>query len=446
MNAKTAALILFLAAIDGPAAAPASEQVPAPPQAHPVALVGGTLYPVSGPPIENGTILFDRGRIVDLGKDIPLPADAIRVDIAGKRVYPSLIESSSHLGLVEIDADAPTRDFAEVGEVNPNVRAETAINPDSERLPVTRANGVGLAVSLPAGGLISGMAALIKLDGWTWEEMTLRAPLALVVNWPDMGGYAGLVPAKVLEQRRKNIDQAIETLEKAFRDARAYREAREAAGARGVPFHATDVRWEAMLPVLRGEVPVWINADRLQEIEAAVEFADRQKVRLVLVGGADSWRAADLLKKKDVPVIVTPVLRLPLRLDTACDEPFSLPERLRQAGVRFCIAGGSGSGNERNLPYHAAMAAAYGLPREEALKAVTLYAAQILGVADRMGTLDKGKEASLIVTDGDPLEITTRVEKLYLQGREVDLGNRQKTLYAKYREKYRQQDRTGGNK
>jgi len=402
----------------------AHDQIPAAPQKHPIALVGGMVHTVGGPVIENGILLFDKGKIIDVGTDVKIPPDAQTIEITGKHVYPGLIAASSLLGLTEVTVLRPNSDFQETGNINPNVRAEVAVNPDSERIPVTRANGIALAVTLPQGGLISGMAALIMLDGWTWEDMTFKAPLGMVVNWPRM----------------RRIKTQREALEKAFREARAYKVAREASGKKGVPFHKTDVRWEAMRSVLQGELPVWVRANNLQEIESAVEWADREQVKMVLVGGGDAPLAADLLKRKNIPVIVTSVLRLPSRRHSDYDEPFTVPERLYKAGVTFCIAGESDGwvGNERNLPYHAAMAAAYGLPKDEALKSITLYAAQILGVADRIGTLEKGKDATLIVTDGDPLEITTHVEKLYIQGRDVDLNNKHKMLYNKYLQKYRQ--------
>ena len=429
--------VLFALSVFWPRMSFSSMQVPAPPQQQPVALVGATIHPVSGPEIEAGTILFDKGKITGIGVQVEVPADAVVAELRGKHVYPGLIAAGSLTGLVEISSIRATRDFAEMGRINPNVRAERAINPDSEHIPVTRANGIALAAVLPVGGLISGMGALVMLEGWTWEEMTLSAPLCMVLDWPDMPGSMELFPEKERREREKRMKDQIEEIEEAFRSARAYQTAREAEKEKGVPLHEKDLRWEAMLPVLRGEIPVWVRADRLQEIEAAVEWAERNRIRMVLYGGADAPLAADLLKSKNIPVIVSPVLRLPMRRDSDYDEAYRLPERLYESGIEFCIGGLPSLGNERNLPYHAAMAAAFGLPREQALKAVTLHAARILGVADRVGSLEVGKDATLIVTDGDPLEVTTHVEKLYIQGRDVDLSNKQKALYEKYQEKYR---------
>lgn len=419
----------------------ASDQVPAPPQKQPIALVGGTIHTVSGETISNGTILFDAGKIVAVGTEVPIPAGAMQVDIAGKHVYPALIHSYTLLGLFEIGAVSATLDFAETGQLNPNVRAEVAINPDSELLPVARANGIGIAVAVPQSGLIAGKAAAFMLDGWTWEDMTVKAPVGMVINWPNLRISTSPFVRTPPERQRENMKKRLADIQQIFDDARAYQAAHAAAGQAGLPVHKRDARLEALLPVLSGELPVWIAANDIKQIRSAVDWATREKLKMVLVGGADAYLAADLLARHDIPVIITQVLRLPSRRHEAFDEPFRLAQKLHGAGVRFCIAGfETFNGVDQNLPYHAAKAASYGLPKAEALKAVTLYPAQILGLADRAGSLETGKDATLMVTDGDPLEIATQVEKLYLQGRDVDLGNRHKSLYEKYRQRYRQRD------
>lgn len=417
------------------ASAQNSAQIPTPPQAKAVALVGGTVHTLSGPAIENATILFDNGKIVAIGSNVTVPADAVSQSIAGKHVYPSIIEMVSNLGLIEVDAVNASADYAELGDINPNVRAEVAINPDSELLPVARANGIGMAVSLPRSGLISGKGALIQLDGWTWEDMALKAPVCMVLNWPRMTNFNSPWVRVSPEQQKRRREEQLKALSGAFEQARAYQKAKEAAGESGVPFHAVDARWEAMMPVLKGELPLWVNASEIKQILAAVDWATRENVKIVLNGAADAYMVTDLLKSKNIPVIVGGVLNLPSRRDEGFDSPFALPLKLYEAGVKFAIAGG-GSWDVRNLPYHAAKAASYGLPVEEAIKSITLYPAQILGIDDRIGTLEAGKDASLIVTDGNPLELTTHVEKLYLQGRDIDLNNKHKALYKKYRQKY----------
>lgn len=415
-----------------------SPEVPGPEQKKPIALVGGTIHPVSGRPIAQGTLVFDRGRITTIGRRAPVPRDAERIDVRGRHVYPALINAYSQIGLVEIGAVRATRDYRETGKVNPNVRAEVAINPDSELIPVTRSGGVLIALSAPSGGLISGTSALAQLDGWTWEEMTLKAPVGMHVVWPRMSPATDWKEGepKEKEEDAKNRDEALALLQETFAHARSYQKAR-AAGTSGAGRHPLDARWQAMLPVLAGELPLVVAADEIQQIQAAVAFAEREKVKLILYGGYDAPHCAALLKKHQVPVIVSTVHRLPLRRGDAYDAGYTLPERLRRAGLQFSIASKNTS-NARNLPYEAAMAAGYGLPREEALKAITLYPAQIFGVADRVGSLEVGKDATLIVTDGDPLETPTQVEAAFVQGRRVDLDNRHKRLGRKYEEKYRQ--------
>jgi imidazolonepropionase-like amidohydrolase len=393
----------------------ARAQVPGPETRGPVAVVGATLHPVSGPAIENGTLVFERGRIVALGEAVEPPTGAQRIDGRGKHVYPGFLQVGGQLGLVEINSIRATQDAVETGEFNPNVRAQVAVNPDSELIPVTRANGVLLALTMPSGGIVSGTSAVLQLDGWTWEQMTLKAPAALHVQWPPGG---------------------VERLEQMLDEARRYQQGREA----GTLEEGADLRWEAMLPVLRGELPIVVATDSRVQIQSAVAFADRHRLRLVIFGGYDAVECAGLLRDRDIPVVVPAVFRLPRRRSDPFDASYTLPDRLRQAGVRYCIAGGDrfDASNLRNLPYHAATAVAYGLPRDEAIRAITLYPAQILGIADRVGSLEAGKDATLLVVDGDPLEPESRIAAAFIQGRRVDLDNRHTRLWRKYQQKYRQ--------
>jgi len=414
-----------------------ASEIPAKPQDHPIALVGGTIHTVSGSVIENGTILFEKGKLVAIGASVGIPKGTETIDIKGKHVYPGMTDARSTLGLVEIGAVRATRDITEAGSINPNVRAEVAFNPESEIIPVTRANGVTLSVTMPEGGTISGMAAVMMLDGWTWEEMTFKAPISLVVSWPSMTINHAWWERRSEEEQKKARDKALSELRNAFKDARTYLKAKRSESGKGIPFHKTDMRWEAMAPVLDGRIPVLMDAEEIQQIQAAVAWAEQENVKLVIMGGYDAWRAADLLKSKHVPVIVNPTLRTPWRRWEEYDNPMTLPKKLYDAGVQFCIAGEDDPSNGRNLPYHAAMAASYGLPREEALKSVTLYPAQILGIADRVGSLEVGKDATLIVTDGDPLEIMSNVQMEFIQGKNIPLTSKHTRLYEKYKEKYR---------
>ncbi|MBI1803395.1 MAG: amidohydrolase family protein [Ignavibacteriae bacterium] len=413
-----------------------ASEIPGKPQDHPIALVGGTVHTVSGAVVESGTILFEKGKITSIGTDVTLPQGTESIDMTGKHVYPGMVDARSEIGLVEIDAARATRDVSEVGTINPNIRAEVAMNPESEIIPVTRANGITTALTMPSGGTISGTAAAIMLDGWTWEEMTLKAPAGLVVNWPSMTITKAWWERRTEDEQKKARDKALDELRDAFRDARAYMKAKQAELQKNIPYHKTDLRWEAMIPMLEGKVPVLVNAEEIQQIEAAIAWAEQEGLKLVILGGYDSWRVADLLKAKDVSVIVNPIHRTPWRRWEPYDVQFTIPKKLHDAGVRFCIASG-GASNERNLPYQAATAASYGLPKDEALKAVTLYPAQILGVGDRVGSLEVGKDATLIVTNGDPLEITTNVLMEFIQGKTISLQSRHTHFYEKYQEKYR---------
>jgi imidazolonepropionase-like amidohydrolase len=380
------------------------------------ALVGGTIHPVTSEPIVNGTLVFDESGILGVGADVAVPEGATHLDCQGQHIYPSFVAAYSQIGLVEISAVQATDDRAEMGTFNPNVSAHKAFNPDSELIPVTRSNGVLLALAAPVGGLFSGQSSLMKLSGWTWEEMLLRPQVAMHVDWP----------------RARDDGSEVQRITKLIEDARAYKSARD-ADENLTPF---DIRWESMQPMLAGKQPLMVQADELVEIQSAVAFAAEHKLKLIIFGGYDAPRCAALLKAHNVPVIVSSVHRLPLRRDDPYDASYTLPNRLREAGVQYCIAGDSNdSSNLRNLPYHAATAAAYGLPADEALKAVTLYPAQILGVADLAGSLEAGKAATIIVADGNPLETPTQITSAYVDGKPVDLNDRHKTLYQRFKKR-----------
>lgn len=433
-GAKIAALLLFAAG-----AAHASPEIPGAPQDRPIALVGATIHPVSGADIEGGTLVFGGGKITAVGKDAALPANAEKIDVTGKHVYPGLIDAFTYLGLTEVQMVRATNDHSETGRINPNAKAQVAINPDSELIPVARSGGVLSVLSVPGGGLISGTSALIQLDGWTWEEMALKPAVGVHVRWPQMAPLFTWWQEMTAQEQLQTRDKSLEEIHHAFDEARTYLAARRADGGDDSP-HDYNARWEALAPVLEGKLPLVIEADEIQQIQSALAFAEREKIKVILSGGYDAPECVDLLKKLDVPVIVGGVHRLPRRRDDAYDAPFTVPARLHAAGVRFCIASNERASMVRNLPYHAGVAAAYGLPPAEAIKAITLYPAQILGVSERLGSLEAGKDATLIVTTGDPLEAPSQLMHAFIQGRRVELNDRQKRLWEKYKEKYRRLD------
>lgn len=406
-----------------PADVNANDEIPGGPQKQPIALTNAIVHTILEPPVEGATMLFDKGRITAIGKDVELPEGVVVVDVKGQHVYPGLIESLSQVGLREIAAVRASVDNSETGSINPNVKAHIAFNPDSEIIPVTRANGILLSMSAPSGGRVSGYASVMQLDGWTYEQMTLQPSAALVVNWPR-------APSK-------GESSGLQELRKLFDDARAYKAARATEGSQ----QRFDIRLDSLLPVLNREVPMLAKADEVREIQAAVAFAIEQNLKLIVFGGHDADKCGDLLKKHDIPVIINSVLRTPVRRHESYDAAYTLAARLQQKGIKFCISGydREETWNARNLPYHAAMAVAHGLPYADALKSVTLYPAEILGIADRVGSLEVGKDATLIITSGDPLEMSTQVTHAFVQGRKVQLTSRHTRLYDKYQEKYRQQ-------
>ncbi len=394
----------------------ASDQIPGARQTKPIALVGGTVHTVSGKSIASGTVLFEEGKITAVGTDVEIPAGTEVISLEGKHVYPSLIESMSDIGLVEINAVRASVDNTEIGSVNPNVRAVAAFNPDSEIIPVNRTNGILLAVTAPSGSFIAGRSSLMMMDGWTWEDMSLKQDVGMHIRWPS---------------REKDVQQLAQLLS----DARRYHAAREATPDK----QPVDLKLEAMMMLTSGKLPAVIYATSINDITSAVAFAQREGLRLIIAGGYDAPEVASLLKKAGVPVLVTAVYRTPSRRHREYDEGYTLPARLDAAGVAFCISAGGrfGATGVRNLPYNAATAAAYGLAEEKALRAITLSPAEILGVADRVGSVEVGKDATLFVADGNILETPTHVELAYVQGRKVDLDNKHKQLYRKYSTKYK---------
>lgn len=411
-------------------AAHAHDQIPGGPQVKPIAIVGATMHPVSGEPIENGTILFVDGLITAIGTDIEIPEDAQQIEAEGMHVYPGMIDSMTDLGLREIDAVDVTLDYQETGSTNTNVKSWVAVNPDSELIPVARANGTLSAMIAPGGYGIRGQSAVMALDGWTAKDMIIKAPAGLCVYWEAFEPRDS-DDKKRASEREKQLTE----LDALLDQAEQYGISR-AADPVNTP---SNLKLEALLPVVNGELPIIANADRKRTIQSAVMYAAGRGLKLVIAGGYDAEQCADLLKKYDVPVIITATYRLPRYRHDAYDASYTLPKRLSDAGVRFSICGEpSGSSNARNLPYHAANAVAYGLDEAEAVRSVTLSAAEILGVADKIGSLESGKHATLVLTSGHLLESDTQVLKAFIGGRAVDLSSRHTLLYDKYKVKYQQ--------
>lgn len=411
--------------------------VKAAPQSRPIAITKATVHPISGPAIEGGYVLFEKGRITSIGPgDGVLPLGTLVYEAKGKHVYPGLFGAYGQTGLSEVGSVRATEDHNEAGDVTPEVYAAIAVNPDSTLIPVTRANGVLLEGVFPSGGLIPGRVSVMQMEGWTSEDMTVDADAGLVVGFPQTR-TGQTIFGRADEGGQRRLDEAFDSLEELFKRARAYREVRTRDGAMPV-----DARLEGVLGVMpeAGEKQnrVYLMANEEEQIAAAVRWAVERKLKPVIVGGRDAHLVADLLKTHDVPVIIVATHKFPKRDDSPYNESYAQPALLEAAGVRWAIASGEETPHERNLPYHAAQAVAHGLDHDAAVRGVTLAPAQILGVADRVGSLEVGKDATLIVTDGDPLEVRTHTEMAFIQGKTLDLSNKQSALYRKYLEKYRQ--------
>jgi imidazolonepropionase-like amidohydrolase len=410
----------------------------APPQSNSIILVG-PVHTVANGTIERGMVMFEDGRITTVADAEILERMRLTDDVQvihlpeGMHIYPGLIGANTIMGLTEISSVRATRDHTEVGDFSPEVRAAVSINPDSTLIPVTRSAGILTVGVLPLGGNVTGRAAVIRMDGWTWEDMAIETDAGIVLNWPSVRPSAAWWVTTPREEQIKRARASITAIDDFFNAAQSYLDARAADDT-----ILTDIRFEAMARTLSAETPVYIRANELEQIETAVEWAHGRGLRAVIVGGRDAEQCAYLLKRADVGVIVDGTHRLPGRRDHAYDEPFTLPARLEAAGVRWCLASGEETAHERNLPHNAGTAAAYGLDPDAAIRSITLSAAELLGVADRLGSIEQGKSATLIITDGNPLEVTTTVWAAYIDGRRINLTDKQKVLTEKYLERYRQ--------
>jgi imidazolonepropionase-like amidohydrolase len=400
-------------------------------------LQNAVIHPVSRPDIARGAIVINGDRIQEVGEKVRLPRGARIMDLKGLHVYPGLVNAATELGLVEISAVTETRDLAELGDFNPQLQVAGAINPASEHIPVVRANGITAALTRPLGGILSGRAALIHTHGWTWEEMLIERHAAMAMQFPTLRftPAEGRPPQSppTLADRRRRYEERLRELRQFFADARRYAVAKK-EGARDF---RPDLKFEAMLAVLDGNLPLLIEAQRAPEIRAALDFAEREQVKIILANVRDPGDHVQRIAKLKIPVLLS-TLELPLHEDDPYDAAFTLPAQLHAAGIKIAFGSFSSSGGPavqfaRNLPYQAAQAVAFGLPYDVALRAITLSPAEIFGVADRIGSIEKGKWADLIVTDGDPLEVRTQLLHVFIKGREVSLDNRHKRLYEQYR-------------
>ena len=375
------------------------------------ALSGARIIPVDAPIIESGVVIVSDGKIEAIGADVPIPDDAAVIDLAGFEVYPGLIDAGTTLGITEISQIAVTRDSRESGQFQPDLRAGTAVNVDSALIPVARTGGITTAFVRPDGGTIGGQYSMLQTAGWTSEEMVLDYQAGLSLDWPGN-------------------EERVEELKEFLATARLY-DRIQSQPEEQRPDVIQDPRYEAMRPYLNGEKRVFIEADSRKAIVEAILFAEEQELKIVITGGTDAWKVADELKEREIPVIVGPTMRSPIAAWDPFDATYANPGRLYEAGVQFCIRSDNAS-NSRNASFEAAIAVAYGLPEEEALKAVTLNAAGLLGIDDRLGSITPGKVANLVITDGSPLQPTTQIKGVFVAGRPFAPESRQTRFYERY--------------
>ncbi|PCJ89914.1 MAG: amidohydrolase [Flavobacteriales bacterium] len=409
---------------------------PAPKQSETILLLNGIAHLGNGNVIENSAIGFENGKLILVvdATTIRLDKDKYKkiIEIPGKHVYPGFISPNSTLGLMEIGAVRATRDMNEVGQMNPNARSIIAYNTESKITSTVRSNGVLLAQITPRGGFISGTSSIVELDAWNWEDAVYKMDDGIHLNWPRMFYSTGWWGEPGSMKKNENRDKQIQKIKLFFDDAKAYSEIENQ--------QEKDLRFEAMRGLFDGSKSLFIHTNFVKDITSAINFERESGVKkTILVGGYDSWMVADMLKENDVAVILRRVHELPERPEDDIDLPFKTPYLLHKAGVLFCLnnAGDMEQMNTRNLPFYAGTAAAHGLTKEEALMSITSNAAKILGIDDRVGTLELGKDATLIVSTGDALDVlTNNIEHAFIRGRQIDLDNHQKQLYDKYKKKY----------
>ncbi len=407
-----------------------SVPVPAPKQKGQILLQNGVIHIGNGLVVDKGAVLITDGKITQAGVLRGRVVVENTIDLQGAHVYPGLIAMATQIGLDEIEAVRATDDKSETGAINPNARAIVGYNTDSRVTPTLRSNGILLAQVAPQGGLFSGTSSIVQLDAWNWEDAAYLMDDAVHLRWPNLR-IRRSPNAEPAAKQQEEIIKRLQQIESAMDEATAYATAR--ASGRSLK---TDLRWEALIPVIRKEKPLYVYANSEKEIRSVLAFMLKYDLRIVLVGGAESWRMTEELKAYKVPVVLRQVHSRPWRDDDDIDMPFRTPKILKDAGVDFCLAMES-FWNYRNLPFQAGTAAAYGLSREEALQAITLDAARILGIDSTTGSIEAGKDANLVISSGDLLDMKThQVTAAYIQGRSIDLGNKQKALYEKYKAKY----------
>ena len=396
---------------------------------------GGTVVPVVGAKVPNGSVVISGGKIQAVGANVQAPQGATVIDATGLFVYPGMIDSGTELGLTEIGSVPGSTDTREIGDFNPQDVALSAVNAHSELIPVTRVNGVTTVVTSATGALMSGTAALIDLWGWTTDEMAIKPRVAQVMSYPSSGGggRGGGFGGRPQGDASETVSRQVRAMRDFFADARAYAEVKARLAAGGSVPNAPRVNqaMESLVPAMRGEMPVIFDVNTIDQIRGVLALADSFKLKVILRGPRDAWRVADTLAARGIPVIVGPTTQVP-GTDDPYDAIYAQPGALVKAGVKIAFQT-SGASDVRDLPYNAALATGYGLDMAEAMKALTINPAQIFGVADRYGSIEPGKVANVMVTTGNPLDVRSNVKYLFIRGEQVPLTDRHTKLYEEFR-------------
>lgn len=397
------------------------------------ALTNAKLHTITNGVIERGTIILKDGIIAEIGPSVSVPADAILIDCSGLEIYPGMIDGGTRLGLTEVGSDPRTQDYNEVGEVIPHMKALTAVNPNSVLIPVTRVSGVTTVLTVPGGGIFPGTAALINLHGYTPQQMHTGFS-AVVMNFPS-GGRRGWWDRRTDEEIEKAIKKSLEKLDDVWEKVKQYHKIDSAitAGNKEVEKKYYP-EMEALLPVYRNQSPLLVEVNKAKDIKAAIKWVQERNINTIFTGVNEGWRVAEELAKANIPVIVGPVLSVPGKDYYRFSRSYDNPGLMKKAGVKVAIRTME-SENVRNLPYNAGFAAAYGMSHEDALKAITIVPAEIFNVADKLGSLEKGKQATLFVTDGDPFETSTDVKHVFIEGWKIPMESRHTKLYEEFLER-----------
>lgn len=406
---------------------------PAPAYKGMLFIKNGTVHVGNGQVLENTTIQINNGKIEKIGANLPIPANDVKVfDAAGKHVYPGLIMSNTNTGLKEIGSGVRgSNDFSEIGDMNPNVKSIVAYNSESKIINTLRSNGILLANIVPQGQLLAGSSSVVQFDAWNWEDAAYKTDGAMHFYMPSLinrrrGGFGGAAPAQ--DPIKAGLER-IEMVKSFLQEAKGYYLQQNKT--------ATNLKFDAVNGLFNKSQKLFVHCDLVKEMLIAVDFVKEFGFDVVIVGGSESFQIAPLLKQNNIPVILEQLHSLPTSEDDDIDQPFKTPAVLQKAGVLFALSDEDGQTTGRNLMFNAGTAASYGLTKEEALASITINAAKILGVADKTGTIEVGKDANIIVSEGDILDMKSSVvTKAFIQGRELNLDDKHKQLNERFKTKY----------